>query len=823
MRSSARLFLLTLLSLAACRAQLGTALPEKGRTPALVTCSDGSLFAVCETPSSGLAASVSADGGKHRNTTYPEALRGLSYPCLLTSGEELWLLALDGKRPAGEIPWNPSGISGAFLPELRLLHSSDGGVSWISEGAPTLQVELKEGDRLAPGPGRGISMADGTLIFPVQRIDPAAGRPGIPSYQEGVHTAGDASAAGVMVSEDGGATWQIHGWAKSGTTESQVVESSPGVLMLSMRDNAPTGRAVYVSTDKGQVWHRYVADGMLSDSGCQASLLALPAAENVFDHDLLLFCNPDDEIGRSRLTLRMSVDGGYSYPFERRIREEESHGYCCLSQIDSATVGVLYEAPGGGLAFQAVALQELYPGPVFRHLPVPVIPGRPDVPLGELQAAPWDSVPAFSLRIPELPDSAIADCHYERGRVFLTLSDASVPAELLSFTAELEGPGLTVIGDPRHRLARKVRDKGDDGVFLYRIPALVRTHAGTLVACYDIRWKKGHDMPNDIDVGVSRSTDNGHTWEPMQVAMDMGTWGGWPPAFNGIGDPCLLLDEGTGDLLLFGGWCHIGSSWTEIKNGKESVTHPYTGTGFEPENAGQLMLSRSSDDGLTWSEPVNITRQVKDSTWRNVLDGPGIGITMADGTLAVPLQFRNADNIPSATIIYSKDHGTTWQRGQGHIKLHVNEAQIAEIEPGVLMINARDRSISGRRAVYTTRDLGDHWTKHPTDSTLVECFCQASLYKVDAKDNCLGKDLLFFCNCAHNPRHRRWMTVRLSLDKGMTWPCSLLLDWYHGMGYSCMTLLDPETLGILYESSQGDEIFQKIPIRELYETGFPSK
>ena len=63
------------------------------------------------------------------------------------------------------------------------------------------------------------------------------------------------------------------------------------------------------------------------------------------------------------------------------------------------------------------------------------------------------------------------------------------------------------------------------------------------------------------------------------------------------------------------------------------------------------------------------------------------------------------------------------------------------------------------------------------------------------------------------------MTVRLSLDNGLTWPCSLLLDHYHGMGYSCMTLLDPETLGILYESSQGSEIFQAIPIADIYAAG----
>ena len=191
---------------------------------------------------------------------------------------------------------------------------------------------------------------------------------------------------------------------------------------------------------------------------------------------------------------------------------------------------------------------------------------------------------------------------------------------------------------------------------------------------------------------------------------------------------------------------------------------------------------------------------------------------MADGTLAVPIQFTDKEGIPSADVIYSRDHGETWQRSPGQIKPRVNESQIAEIEPGVLMSNARDRSISGRRAVYTSTDLGGHWTRHATDSTLAECFCQASLYRIAAADNCLGRDLLLFCNCNHNPRQRRDMTLRMSLDGGLTWPCSLLLDHYHGMGYSCMTLADPETIGILYESSQGSEIYQAIPLRELYET-----
>ena len=800
----------------ACSAD-GNSVASKGRTPALSSTPDGALVVVYE-DDGGLRVCRSRDGGISWQTLpAAKTLRGLGAPCLVADGSDLLLFAVVAPEPgrlcpagSGKEPFGECCPQGTASPALRLLRSGDGGATWTSE---TLDLAVPDGIRIVPAPGQGILLQDGTLAAPMVLLDPSIDprAPSTYNSKTGVQTANAATAGAILTSRDHGRTWTLGDRAKDGTTEGSLAQLPDGRLMLSLADRAMTGRAVYVSDDQGASWTRGTADGMLSDPVCQGSLLAVSAADNCFGSDLLLFCNPCDERDRRHLTLRLSVNGGYNFPFETLIQEAESHGFSCLTMVDPETVGVLYETPEGGLDFRRVSLRELYPGPVFRHIAIPVIPGKMDVPVAELSVAPWDTLPDFTLRIPELPAEALFSYYADRGRVFVQLQDAFVPKSLKSFTLVAEGAGLTVAGDPVHRIARKVRDKGDDGVFSYRIPGLVKTKKGTLVACYDVRYVSGKDMPNDIDVGVSRSTDGGVTWGPMQIAMDMGEWGGRPQKENGIGDPCILLDDVSGDLLLFGTW-HHGGRRSAAQEG-----------GFAPDSTGQVMVSRSCDDGRTWSAPVNITRQIKDPSWLSQLEGPGMGITMQDGTLVVPLQFRDSTDVYSATIIYSRDRGQTWRCGLGQIKRYVNEAQIAEIEPGVVMINARDRSISGRRAVYVTSDLGDHWTKHATDSTLVECFCQASLYRVAAADNCLGRDLLLFCNCAHNPRQRRDMTVRMSLDGGLTWPCALLLDHYHGMGYSCMTLLDPETLGIIYESSQGSEIFQALSLRELYDTHTKSK
>lgn len=118
-----------------------------------------------------------------------------------------------------------------------------------------------------------------------------------------------------------------------------------------------------------------------------------------------------------------------------------------------------------------------------------------------------------------------------------------------------------------------------------------------------------------------------------------------------------------------------------------------------------------------WSEPINITEQVKDPFPHFLLQGPGRGITMHDGTLVFPIQFIDSERIPNAGVMYSKDEGVSWTI-HNLARTNTTEAQVVEIEPGVLMLNMRDNR-GGSRAVSITKDMGRSWTEHPSSRSLL--------------------------------------------------------------------------------------------------------
>lgn len=375
--------------------------------------------------------------------------------------------------------------------------------------------------------------------------------------------------------------------------------------------------------------------------------------------------------------------------------------------------------------------------------------------------------------------------------------------------AQLDGREAPVSGtgfSTTRRMAVGVRHAGDDGAAAYRIPGLATTNRGTLLAVYDVRHNSSVDLQEDIEIGLSRSTDGGQTWEKMRIPLSFGEYGGLPRAQNGVGDPAILVDHTTGTAWIMAAWTHgMGNAraWNQSK------------PGMDIEETGQLVLARSDDDGRTWSKPVNITAQVKQPEWHFLLQGPGRGICTTDGTLVFAGQFIAADRTPHACLIYSRDHGQTWSISQS-ARSNTTEAQVAEVQPGELMLNMRDNR-GGSRAVCTTTDLGQTWQEHPSSrSALQEPVCMASLLHVRAEDNATGRDLLLFSN-PDSPKRRHRITVKLSTDGGLTWPAAqqVLLDEGESWGYSCLTMIDRETVGILYESSTAHILFQAIPLKDL--------
>jgi sialidase-1 len=348
------------------------------------------------------------------------------------------------------------------------------------------------------------------------------------------------------------------------------------------------------------------------------------------------------------------------------------------------------------------------------------------------------------------------------------------------------------------RIGIAVRKQNDDGVHSYRIPGITVTDKGTLIAVYDIRYKNSGDLPGNIDVGMSRSTDGGQTWSPMKVIMDMGE----PHDNNGVGDPAVLFDPQTKKL-----W--VTALWSK---GNKSIAG--SRPGLTPDETGQFAMVSSNDDGLTWTTPYSITAQVKNPAWNLFFNGPGNGIAMKDGKLVFAAQYWNEKAIPHSTIIYSADHGQTWKSADGP-KSNTTESQVIETTPGTLMLNMRDNRGSFR-SVAVTSNMGGNWVEHHTSyNALPDPVCMASFVKLPVQIKAKQQEVVFFSNPAtQNGRYN--MTVKASLDLGESWNGGneLLYDERRGFGYSAITGIDDHHIGILYEGNR-DLYFVRIPVDEI--------
>lgn len=375
-----------------------------------------------------------------------------------------------------------------------------------------------------------------------------------------------------------------------------------------------------------------------------------------------------------------------------------------------------------------------------------------------------------------------------------------------------------------------VRQNGEENVHTYRIPGLTTTNKGTLLAVYDVRRDNNKDVQGNIDVGLSRSTDGGKTWEPMKIVLDRGKWGGLPEKFNGVSDANILVDKTDNTVHVFGLWMHgvldkSGRFMEGLSEASEAWEHQWKDKGSQPgfgeKETSQVIYTTSKDDGKTWSDPVNVTEMFKKKEWWLGTIAPGHGITLTDGTLVIPTQGRDETGHPFSNITWSKDKGKTWHFSNPAYS-NTTENMAVQLADGSIMLNMRHNDNRGNtlkngRAIAVTRDLGETWTEHATSrNTLTEPTCMASLHKHEYTENGLKKSVLLFSN-PNSAKGRDHITIKVSFDEGLTWPEKYwtLLDEEISRGYSCLTSIDENTIGILYEGSQASMTFQKFPLSTL--------
>lgn len=301
----------------------------------------------------------------------------------------------------------------------------------------------------------------------------------------------------------------------------------------------------------------------------------------------------------------------------------------------------------------------------------------------------------------------------------------------------------------------------------FRIPFVEITNNGVVIAGADIRYVGGAD-DQKIDIGIARSLNYGKEWQDKQIVH----------LSNNIvtnsrkSDGTILVNRNTNRVFIF---CHVVDSLTSWQSANLKTDGDF-----------DFIYKYSDDDGLTWSEEISL-KSLFPANAVIMFGGVGKGITMANGTLVLPVQMKPENGTPhwmQANIIYSTDDGETWLLGGSFINQHSSECQVIEYETGKLMLNARTNDFDFR-AVFTTENLGESWVAHTTNgNTLVEPgACQGCLDKLT-----IGTRQFALFSNPNNGSARKDITVKISEDY-VNWtpiylatPPGVAVD-----GYSCIT------------------------------------
>lgn len=349
----------------------------------------------------------------------------------------------------------------------------------------------------------------------------------------------------------------------------------------------------------------------------------------------------------------------------------------------------------------------------------------------------------------------------------------------LAFTLILAGCNGNIIVENQEIQA--LFKAGDNGYACYRIPAIVKTKKGTLLAFAEAR-KHGCSDTGDIDLVVRRSEDRGRTWGTIEVI--------WDPGDHVAGNPAPVVDRKTGIIWLLSTW-NLGTD------------HESQIIGQTSKDTRRVFVLFSEDDGRTWSSAREITSDVKKPDWTWYATGPVHGIQLRSKAyrdrLVIP-----CDHIEAGTkkyfshVIFSYDHGETWQLGGSTPQDQVNECTVAELNNGLLMLNMRnyDRRQKNRK-VSISEDGGASWSDIRDDSSLLEPICQAGMLMFDIRG---PRDVLLFLNPSDS-LSRIKLTLKVSRDEGGSWQ-TLSVIHPGPAAYSDLVQISRKVVGCLYEAGE---------------------
>lgn len=324
---------------------------------------------------------------------------------------------------------------------------------------------------------------------------------------------------------------------------------------------------------------------------------------------------------------------------------------------------------------------------------------------------------------------------------------------------------------------------GEDGFNTYRIPALIRTSKGALVAFAEARASQADAANNAIVTKIS--TDGGVTWGKMAVCQSptqMASGGS-------LNNPCVIENRAEKLIVHFQQYPKDTHEFDVIAG----LEGPKVVRGFQTE---------SRDWGQTWSAPKDITKDIKPPEAVTIASGPGVGIRLVRGKhknrLVMPYNYR-VGNRWWVYCAFSDDDGRHWKRGarvEQPEEMNANEVQVVELTSGDILLNARNQAKRKERCVALSHDGGSTFSPAAFDSRLIDPVCQGSLIRLE-------NGVLGFSNPAHTTKRENG-TVRYSWDEGRTWPSSTAVE-PGSFQYSSMVALPANRVGMLYETVIGGQ------------------